>query len=289
MAGTGGVGGMAGTGGAGGMAGTGGTGGAGGTGMPTACTGKPGGSGDSIRTWDPALAQYIVHFPPNLDPNVGVPLVFVDHGFTMSGALMQSLTGFDAVADREGFVVVYPNGDGGAFPWNVGVGACAPGGLISAGAADSLGYHDAMLASVEADQCINHSQVFVTGFSMGGYFANYMGCERGNVFARAVGPHSGGTYPGDCPGAPVPIFIMHGGNDSFIDHVLCGQGARDFWITRNACTSQFDTRMVQGGSCEWYTGCDANGQTVYCEFAGVGHAWAAGATDAVWDFFKMYL
>jgi polyhydroxybutyrate depolymerase len=254
---------------------------------PVTCTGKPGASGNETRNWNGI--QYIVHFPPNLDPNQGVPLVFVDHGFTMSGSSMQGITNFDAVADREGFVVAYPNGDGGAFPWNVGVGACAPGGLISATAADSIGYHQGMADSIEESQCINRSQIFVTGFSMGGYFSHHMGCEAGNTFARAVGPHSGGTYPGDCPQQPLPVFIMHGGSDSFIDHILCGEGARDYWIQRNGCTSQFESKPVQGGTCEWYSGCDPNGQTVFCEFAGVGHSWAGGATDAVWSFFQSYL
>lgn len=253
------------------------------------CTGKPGGTGDVSRTWN-NVAQYITHYPAGLDPNTPVPLVFVAHGFTMSGAAMQSLTDFDAVADRDKFVVVYPDGDGGAFPWDVGVGACAPGGLISAGGAASLnGYLDGMREAIEADQCIDANAIFVTGFSMGGYFSHHVGCQRGNEFARAVGPHSGGTYTGECPGAPVPVFIMHGANDTFIDHTLCGQGARDMWIPRNSCESTFETKPVSGGHCDWYEGCDANGQTVYCEFDGVGHAWASGATDAVWSFFKSYL
>lgn len=296
--GTGGVGGIVMmTGGVGGEAaasGTTATGGSGGTAgsnpdEPVAnCTGKPGGSGNVTRTWN-GLAQYITHYPPGLDPNTPATLVFVAHGFTMSGAVMQSITRFDAVADREKFVVVYPNGDGGAFPWDVGVGACAPGGAISAGAAESLhGYLDGMREAVEADQCINPNHIFVTGFSMGGYFSHHVGCQRGNEFARAVGPHSGGTYPGECPGAPVPNFIMHGAADTFIDHNLCGKGARDMWLPRNSCMNTFETRMVTGGSCEWYDGCDPNGQTVYCEFAGVAHGWAPGATEAVWEFFKSY-
>jgi polyhydroxybutyrate depolymerase len=270
---------------------TGGTsGGAGGSRPPgEPCTGKTGGTGDVSRTWN-GIAQYITHYPPGLDPNTPVPLVFVAHGFTMSGAVMQTLTNFDAVADRDKFVVVYPDGDGGAFPWDVGVGACAPGGLISAGAAESLrGYLDGMRAAVEEDQCIDAGAIFVTGFSMGGYFSHHVGCQRGNEFARAVGPCSGGTYPGECPGAPVPVFIMHGATDTFIDHTLCGQGARDMWLPRNGCGAMFDTKMVGGGHCDWYKDCDPNGQTVYCEFDGVGHSWASGATDAVWSFFKGYL
>lgn len=282
------------TGGSGGLsAGTGGmaagSGGITGSNSGVPCTGKLGHKGDDSRIYDAEGAQYIVHFPSDLDPNTPVPLVFVAHGFTMSGAIMQSLTGFDAVADANHFVVVYPDGDGGGTPWNVGENACLPGSAVDAPAADSFGYLMAMRASVEQDQCINAKQIFVTGFSMGGYFSNNVGCQLGNTFARAVGPHSGGTYPGDCPGAPVPIFIMHGDADTFIDYMACGMGARDYWLERNKCGTEFETKDVAGGKCDWYKGCDPNGQTVFCSFFGVGHAWADGATDAVWDFFKMYL
>jgi polyhydroxybutyrate depolymerase len=287
---TGGGGATGGTGGAGGTGGDGAIGGTGGSKPPAEpCTGKPGGTGDVSRTWN-GLAQYITHYPPGLDPNTPVPLVFVAHGFTMSGAAMQAITNFDTVADRDKFVVVYPDGDGGAFPWDVGVGACAPGGLISAsGAASLTGYLDGMREAIEADQCIDGNAIFVTGFSMGGYFSHHVGCQRGGELARAVGPCSGGTYAGECPAAPVPVFIMHGANDTFIDHTLCGQGARDMWLPRNSCDSTFETKPVSGGHCDWYEGCDENGQTVYCEFDGVGHSWASGATDAVWSFFKSYL
>jgi polyhydroxybutyrate depolymerase len=254
-----------------------------------ACSGKPGKQGNDSRVWDKEGAQYIVHFPPDLDPNQPVPLVFVAHGFTMSGAVMQSITGFDKIADTDHFVVVYPDGDGGATPWNVGAGSCAPGSVVDAPAADSFGYLDAMRASVEQDQCIDARRVFVTGFSMGGYFSYNVGCQRGNTFARAVGPHSGGTYPGACPGAPVPIFMMHGDADTFIDYRLCGQAARDLWLERNHCSKEFDTKPAMGGSCDWYKGCDPNGQTVFCSWNGVGHAWAPGAAPAVWSFFKQYM
>jgi poly(3-hydroxybutyrate) depolymerase len=261
-------------------------GGTGGSDAGAGCSGKPGAPGNRTRTWQGL--QYIVHSPTTLNPDTPVPLVFVAHGFTMSGALMQSLTGFDAVADRERFVVVYPNGHG-AFPWNVGNATCAPGSLVNNATADSFGYFDAMKAAVAADQCIRDDAVFVTGFSMGGYFSNHIGCQRGGSFARAVGPHSGGTYPGACPAAPVPVFVMHGSADTFIDFTVCGQGARNYWLDRNNCGSQSTPRAVQGGTCNWYSGCDSGGETVFCSFTGVGHNWAPGATEAVWGFFEGYL
>jgi polyhydroxybutyrate depolymerase len=286
MAGDGGMAGSGGMGAVGGIAGSGGDAGASGTGGAPSCTGKPGVAGNATRS--AAGTQYIVHGPAGLDGNTAVPLVFIAHGWTMSGALMQSITGYDAVADREKFIVVYPNGQGGN-PWNVGNGACAPGSLVNNATADSFGYFEEMKRAIEADQCINPKQVFVAGFSMGGYFSNHMGCQKGNTFARAVGPHSGGTYPGACPAAPVPVFIMHGDADTFIHYQNCGGVARGYWEERNSCNGQRENRPVSGGTCQWSQGCDPNGQTVYCLFNGVGHAWAMGATEASWSFFKEYL
>jgi polyhydroxybutyrate depolymerase len=221
-------------------------------------------------------------------------VVLAHHGFTMSGEVMRTLTNFDQLADQEGFVVLFPDG-GGAAPWNVGTGICGMGAAV-AGTADDFGFVEAMLDSVEADQCIDRSRVFVTGFSMGGYFSNHIGCQRGNSLVRAVGPHSGGTYAGACPGAPLPVFIMHGTGDALITY-NCGAEARDHWVQRNGCSDQVDARPVQGGTCEWHRDCPPGGQVVLCSFDGMAHGWAGGlgfyggagfedATRLVWDFFK---
>ena len=50
----------------------------------------------------------IVHRPGGLAS--GAPLVIVLHGAYGSGEQTRSATGWDALADREGFVVAYPNG-----------------------------------------------------------------------------------------------------------------------------------------------------------------------------------
>jgi poly(3-hydroxybutyrate) depolymerase len=266
------------------------------------CTGKPGAPGTSARMLMNGALQrtFLVHIPASLDPNAPAPVLLVHHGFTMTGQLMEAITGFDAVADAEGFVVVYPDG-GGAAPWNVGQGICGVGGAV-AGVEDDFGFVDKMLADVEQSQCLDREHVFVTGFSMGGYFSNHIGCQQGNTKIRAVAPHSGGTYPGDCPGAPLPVMIVHGSGDALITPD-CGMGARDYWVQRNGCSTQAESRTVMGGTCEWHMGCTAGAQVVLCMFDGMAHGWAGApttgangfygggsqyqsATGLIWDFFK---
>src|SRR5262249_28065256 len=98
------------------------------------CSDKPGMlRGKSTQTLMVAgVARSFVYYAHmSLDANRPVPLVVVPHGYTMSGEQMFGITGHDKLADREGFVVAYPNGEG-AQPWNVGSGVCGTGQLANA-------------------------------------------------------------------------------------------------------------------------------------------------------------
>jgi len=254
------------------------------------CQGKPGAPGDSVRMY--GERQYIVHIPQDVHPNTALPVVFVVHGAGGTGEQMQTATAFDVYADQDGVVAVYPDGGDPNSPWNVGRGACAPGGLISNGN-DDFAYFEAMLDAIEQDQCLDREHVFVTGFSMGGYFSHHIGCQRGGDLVRAVAPHSGGTYAGDCPGAPLPVLLLHGNADPLIDFA-CAQSARERWVERNGCDSDFDVVDIVGGHCEWHLGCPQDGQVVLCEFEELEHSWGyppdyAFSTELIWQFFRAYL
>lgn len=253
--------------------------------------------------------EYIVHIPTNLDPSEPVPVVYIAHGFFMSGSIMYDQTRMAEVAEREGFVAIFPTGAGGeadilAAPWGVtpeGQTACGLGSLVDNKQNDDIALMKAILADVKQDQCVDDDAVFFTGFSMGGFFSNHLGCQDGS-FVRAIAPHSGGTYPvGQCQGGPVPVMLLHGTSDGIIDY-QCGTQARDLWLERNGCSSEYESRPVEGGTCDWYQGCDPGGQVVMCTFPDMAHAWAGSeynlygtgpgrenATELVWSFFKSQL
>ena len=59
---------------------------------------------------------YVLHVPPH--PAKSPALIVAFHGHLGTGAHMEELSGFDALSDRDGFVVAYPDGlDRG---WNDG-------------------------------------------------------------------------------------------------------------------------------------------------------------------------
>jgi len=275
-----------------------------------ACGARTGKRGLTSRTLTmttaPTTRTYLVYLPPTLDPTKAVPLVIVHHGYTMSGAAMQVITQYDALADAQGIAVAYPDGEGGpnslGAPWNVGQGNCASyEGAVPVATGDDFGFDEAIRADVEEDQCVDEKHTFVTGFSMGAYFSHHVGCMRPD-FARAVAPHSGGTHDfSTCVAGHEPVIVFHGDADPVIPKA-CDDAAVAQWIAKNGCQSSADVVSVKNGTCSYYQGCPADGQVAYCTFSGLGHAWAGGAadggifsapnyesaTDLEWAFFQKY-
>ncbi|HEX5058526.1 MAG TPA: PHB depolymerase family esterase [Kofleriaceae bacterium] len=258
---------------------------------------------------------YIVYLPPNVDPKERIPLVFVHHGFTMSGQAMFDITGYNELADAEHIAVAYPDGQGGPdtlnAPWNVGIDVCpAQGGGVPPNApGDDFTLLDAIKADISADQCLDLDHIYVTAFSMGGYFSHHTGCMRDDI--RAVAPHSGGTHPFDsCTTQHKPVIIFHGTSDTIVPNscddpsVPQPQGltpSATEWARKNGCAGTVTRKDVNGGSCIYYDGCPADGQVALCTFTSMGHCWAGGksgspfacptfesATQLEWAFFKQY-
>jgi polyhydroxybutyrate depolymerase len=256
---------------------------------------------------------YEVYLPASSDPSAPMPLVYVFHGYTMSGDAMVSLTDYQAIADSDGVAVAFPDGEGGpnslAAPWNVGSDVCpATGGLSPALAyGDDMDFIDAMRADIATDQCIDADHVFATGFSMGGYMAHHIGCERTDF--RAVAPHSGGTHDlTACPSVHKPIIIFHGTSDETVPDACDDPSATQIagfpasatqWAAHNGCATTYTTKTVENGSCIVYDGCPADGQVELCTFTDMLHCWAGGtgtfgcpsyesATQLEWAFFKQY-
>jgi polyhydroxybutyrate depolymerase len=55
---------------------------------------------------------YLVHIPSGYKPETPLPLVVVIHGAFDTAEGMEKFSRFSQLADREGFMVLYPNGMG---------------------------------------------------------------------------------------------------------------------------------------------------------------------------------
>jgi polyhydroxybutyrate depolymerase len=150
---------------------------------------------------------YLVHVPPGHPTGLVVNL----HGGGSNGSQQERLTNFDAIADANGFVVVYP--DGIDNNWADGRGASEP----DRRGIDDVGFLAALAGKLQNDYGIDPGHVFATGMSNGGFMSNRLGCDRADVFA-AVAPVSGtlGAAVACNPSRPVAVLEVHGTADPLV-------------------------------------------------------------------------
>lgn len=265
--------------------------------------------------------KVLVHVPAGYNPARPAPLVLAFHG---GGGHAEHMAddanyGLVAKAEREGFIVAFPNGYS-RLPrdrlatWNAG-GCC---GEARDRAVDDVGFVRAVVALVKLRVAIDGARVFATGMSNGGMLAHRLACEAPDVF-RAVASVAGTDATADCaPSRPVSVLHIHARNDT---HVLFEGGAgrdafrddskvMDFvsvpetvarWVRRNRCDAAARRFLERPGVyCETYSGCAGGVSVQSCVTEQGGHSWpgaktvrrgkeaasrALDANDAIWDFF----
>lgn len=164
-----------------------------------------------------ALREYVVHVPANYSGSVRIPLVLLFHGAGGSAAASAASSGWSALADRDRFLIVYPQGlrfgQGGPTAW-------ASAGPVDYGI-DDLALVRALLTQVEHRFCVARGAVFATGMSSGGGMAGYLACAYSTHIA-AVAPVAGNHYTlnklGCRPRLPVALLEIHGTADLVVPY-----------------------------------------------------------------------
>lgn len=116
---------------------------------------------------------YVLYVPPNLAPNPA--LLVVLHASRSNGQLMRrdSGFGFDALADRDGFLVLYPDGFEGH--WN----DCRKVASYSARTRniDDVAFLTRLVRRIQRERQVDPQRVFFAGYSNGGQMALRMAAE----------------------------------------------------------------------------------------------------------------
>jgi polyhydroxybutyrate depolymerase len=153
---------------------------------------------------DIGLRPVLVHHPDLVGARA--PLVVVLHGEGGSAEQARDELGWNTVADREGFVVAYPQGVNHA--WNAGPACCFPN---NAGVND-IGFLNEVLSALTKQDLIDRARVYAVGFSAGGSMAYTWECAHPGVLA-GVGPVDAPLLI-QCPVlAPVSVAAVYGGDD----------------------------------------------------------------------------
>lgn len=164
------------------------------------------------------MRQYLLYVPPAYDGSQAVPLVLALHGL---GDDMNNFAGvrFEDVADTANFIFAIPqalvdNQLTGATAWNSGAGAF---GITLNPGVDDVGFLNALMDTVSARYNVDQTRLYSTGFSMGGFMTNRLGCELNNRIA-AIASVSGTIGNGlSChPARVVPACHFHGTADQTV-------------------------------------------------------------------------
>lgn len=243
---------------------------------------------------------YIVHVPPGFDRSRALPLVLVLHGGIVNAYFTAYNTRMSETADREGFIVVYPNGTGRfedrILTWNVGFGY----GYALRNRVDDVGFLRELVGRVASEYGADARRVYATGISNGGSMSYRLASEASDVFC-AVAPVAGASAGRERPGAPLvvfqpparPVSIMafHGLQDRLIPYnggpgaglanadYLPVRDSIDLWIGYDGCSPSPETLTSPSGIIvrQWYSGGNEGSEVVLYTIRDGGHSWPGGA------------
>ncbi len=263
------------------------------------------------------VRTYRLHVPAPA-PGGRRPLVIVLHGRGGDGRGMAGLTHFDGVADRFGFIAVYP--DGVDHSWNDGLDTPAEQHGI-----DDVAFIRALIAQLVSHDGVDPSRVYATGLSNGAMFTELLGCRLAGTFAAiapVAGPLPEPVAPGCVPARPLPVLEIHGTHDPWVPYgggtlpsgvgsVLSAPATAAHWSEADRChteiVSSLPLRIHDGTSVqvERHGGCAAGAQVELYTVVGGGHTWPGGeqylprlligrtsrqfdASETIWRFFAAH-
>ena len=262
------------------------------------------------------LRNYWLVCPEGIEKTKPAPLLMVLHGSAGSGEDMMTVTrrGFERLADKEKFVVVYP--DALERRWN------DQGGTV-----DDVGFLLAIVDKLVADGLVDKNRIYVAGISNGGMMAQRLACEQADRIAGIATVAGGLPEPlqATCkPARALPVLVIHGTEDPIVPwsggavagfedfgKVLSARETAKFWAANNRCgdggviAAEPDRDPKDGTrvKMEVFASCPAGAAVKLAAVEGGGHTWPGGyqylperfigrtsqdvdANMLIWDFFK---
>jgi polyhydroxybutyrate depolymerase len=255
--------------------------------------------------------EYLLHVPRSYDPAKATPLVISMHGGALWPAAQRDISLWNPVADRHGFIVVYPSGISGRGPraWRAGRGP---------GQAKDVKFISELIDTLKATYNIDSTRIYADGLSNGGGMAFALSCTLSDRIA-AVGLVASAQFPPFdwCADGPaVPMIAFHGTADRVTRYHggTSWVGPVEFpdiptwtasWARRNRCgSSPVESSVAADVTRLEYTGCANDAAVVLYTVKGGGHTWPGGgpapewfvgkttrsvdATSLMWEFYRAH-
>jgi polyhydroxybutyrate depolymerase len=251
-------------------------------------------------------------------------MVLLFHGGYGSADRAAKFTGMNAIAEREGFIVIYPDATSDRH-WR-------DGRKIDEPDVDDVGFVSALIPHVAQIRNIDLRRIYAAGFSNGGAFTARLACELSDqiaAFAQVVSTMAEELKEHCRTSRPVPIMIINGTEDPLVpwkdgERVInerFGKGGNfltvlevvEFWVRKNECNSTLAVkRLGEDGSAGsqvvkfHYRNDAADVDVIHLVIEGGGHSWPGAtksrlnkrdagnanmeinASEEIWNFFNQY-
>ena len=234
--------------------------------------------------------KYILYVPDNVKNNP--PLVISLHG---AGGHDTDRSPFrTSVADSEGCIVVYPQGNDQFFPV---FGGYIPGWNASGETNEETEFFKAIIKAVDDEYNIDLNRVYCCGFSNGGMMTYSNTSAASDIFAAfaSISGFQLNEFHHHTVGErPVPFLHIHGKGDDFVKY-SCMPVIRDNMVARNGCNPIPHVTEINGKFTKSIFEAGEGGfPYVYYEIDGMGHNDFTDKTEegnsaqTMWNFMSQY-
>jgi polyhydroxybutyrate depolymerase len=283
--------------------------------------------GDRSIVHDGLERTYKVHLPRWQLQREPRPLVLVLHGGGGTGPGMERVTRYawDRLADREGFIVAYP--DGIENHWNDG--RTEAHYRAHEEKIDDVGFLSVLIDKLIVEENVDPLRVYVTGISNGGLMSFYLAMKCPEKIA-AIAPVAAlliVELKDETPPLPMPVMLLNGTDDPLVPYEGGEMGSRRkvvgrgistdetiaFWVRHNGCDATPERKELPDTdpndgtrvTLDIYSGGEDGSDVVLCKIEGGGHTWPGGVpylpewivgrvsrdigpARPIWDFLKKH-
>jgi polyhydroxybutyrate depolymerase len=233
--------------------------------------------------------EYLLHVPKMYDRTRPTPLVISMHGAGNWPSFQMALSQWNALADEQGFIVVYPAGTGGGPKMWRQYGLETKGRL-----APDVVFISELIDTLERSYNIDPARIYANGLSNGGGMTYALSCTLADKIA-AFGPlASAFTERIDWCESPAAVVAFHGTGDPITPY----NGAKMWlapdpfpsipdwiagWARRNHCAPlPVDSAVNADVTRREYGGCAEGADTLLYTVKGAGHQWFGGTQGPEW-------
>ena len=263
---------------------------------------------DETLVHDGQTREYTFYVPSSYQGTADVPLLFNFHGGAGDIASQIAIANMSALAEADGFIVVYPQAlidpnNGGSTSWTH-----KPPTDV-----DDIFFVEAMIDALAADYLIDENRVYACGYSNGGEFTFELACRLSDRIA-AIGVVARSmfidTFNSCSPSHPTAVVTIHGTNDDY-DGIIFGDityyvsldDVNSYWSNFNntdptpVIVPLPNTNTSDGSTVEhhsWNNGDDCV-SVEHFKVNNGGHDWPGSfgnmdidATEEIWNFVSRF-